>query len=63
MTQFQFDLICKIIQNGAPALAQELCEALSNFVMDNAKLVEEYRILKEAFEASKSETASEKAGK
>ncbi len=32
MDQTQFDLICKIIQNGAPALANELCGALQNLV-------------------------------
>jgi cell division protein FtsB len=32
MTQFQFDLICKLIENGAPALANELCGALNALV-------------------------------
>lgn len=32
MNQFQFDLICKLIQNGAPALSNELIGALSNIV-------------------------------
>jgi hypothetical protein len=32
MTQFQFDLICKLIENGAPALANELITALQEMV-------------------------------
>ena len=32
MTQFQFDLICKLIENGAPALANELINALQEMV-------------------------------
>jgi hypothetical protein len=45
MTQFQFDAICKIIEAGAPALANELCGALQGLVQtcnaaldENAKL-------------------------
>lgn len=45
MTQFQFDAICKIIEVGAPALANELCGALQGLVQtcnaaldENAKL-------------------------
>ena len=32
MTQFQFDLICKLIETGAPALANELITALQEMV-------------------------------
>ena len=46
MTQFQFDLICKIIENGAPALANELCNAVSNLVQSYNKLAEENERLK-----------------
>ena len=35
MTQFQFDLIWKIIESGAPALSSELCSALDAFVQDH----------------------------
>ena len=52
MTQTQFDLICKIIQNGAPALAEELCGAIANLIQAYAALAEE----KEA--ASKKDTAA-----
>ena len=39
MSQEQFELICKILQNGAPALANELIIALDT-------LVKEYLALK-----------------
>ncbi len=32
MTQLQFEMICKIVENGAPALADELCGALDGLV-------------------------------
>ena len=38
MTQFQFETIVRIIKSGAPALANELCEALVNVVEENATL-------------------------
>ena len=41
MTQFQFDAIVKIIQSGAPALANELCNALNNLVNEHNKLLKE----------------------
>lgn len=41
MTQLQFDLICKIIEKGAPALADELCGALDSFVRDRNALAAE----------------------
>ena len=34
MTQYQFDTILKVIENGAPALANELCNSLNNLVND-----------------------------
>lgn len=46
MTQFQFDLICKIIENGAPVLANELCSALDSFVRDRNTLAAENEQLK-----------------
>jgi hypothetical protein len=46
MTQFQFDLICKIISNGAPVLAEELCNALDSFVRDRNALATENEQLK-----------------
>lgn len=46
MNQTQFDLICKIIQNGAPALAEELCGALANLARDYTALAEENESLK-----------------
>lgn len=41
MTQFQFDLICNIIQSGAPCLAKELCGSLHNLVVNYNKACEE----------------------
>ena len=32
MTQYQFDTIMKVIENGAPALANELCNSLNDLV-------------------------------
>jgi hypothetical protein len=47
MTQFQFDLICKIITNGAPALADELCGSLDAFVKAYNGIVAENEQLKQ----------------
>jgi hypothetical protein len=38
MSQEQFNIICKIIQNGAPALAIELIAAIENILNDNSNL-------------------------
>ena len=46
MTQLQFELICKIVQNGAPALAEELCGSLNDLVVDRNRLAEENERLK-----------------
>ena len=46
MNQTQFDLICKIIQNGAPVLAEELCGALANLARECTALAEENETLK-----------------
>lgn len=46
MTQFQFELICKIIENGAPVLANELCGALNAFIQEYTKVAEENKQLK-----------------
>jgi hypothetical protein len=40
MTQFQFDVICRIIEVGAPALAVELCNALDSVVKDRNALAD-----------------------
>jgi cell shape-determining protein MreC len=55
MTQFQFDVLCKVIENGAPALANELCSAVSNLVQSYNKLAEENERLKAEPEESKAE--------
>jgi hypothetical protein len=46
MNQTQFDLICKIIQIGAPVLAEELCGALANLAREYTALAEENESLK-----------------
>jgi hypothetical protein len=56
MTQFQFDLICKIIESGAPALANELCGALDTFVQSYNSALAENTNLKTQLEASKAAT-------
>lgn len=46
MTQFQFEVICSIIEKGAPALAIDLCTALNNLVNERNSLVTELDKLK-----------------
>lgn len=46
MNQFQFDLICKIIETGAPALANELIGAMRGLAEDYNRLAEENAQLK-----------------
>ena len=41
MTQLQFEITLKLIQNGAPALANELCGALNDLVNERNILAEE----------------------
>lgn len=57
MTQLQFEVICKIIENGAPALANELCNALNDLVIDRNNLAKEVEALKstETMDASPKE--------
>jgi hypothetical protein len=50
MTQFQFDLICKLIENGAPALANELITALQGMVQTCNATAEENAQLKARIE-------------
>ena len=50
MTQQQFEIICKIIENGAPALANELCSALNNLVIDRNNLAKQLEEIKESAE-------------
>ena len=50
MTQFQFDVICKLIENGAPALANELCGALNDLVVDYNRMAEQLKAAQEVIE-------------
>jgi hypothetical protein len=48
MTQFEFDVIIKLIENGAPALARELCGSLNGLVTDYNKMAAELAARNEA---------------
>lgn len=48
MTQLEFDVIMKLIENGAPALAHELCGSLNDLVNDYNKLRTELAARNEA---------------
>lgn len=52
MTQLQYDMIVKVIQNGAPALAEELISALG-------ALITSYQELKAEREQEKPENKEE----
>lgn len=52
MTQFQFDVICKLIDNGAPALAAELKNAILGLAKSLEAAVAENEQLKARLEAS-----------
>ena len=55
MNQYQFDTIMKVIENGAPALANELCGSLNDLVNDYNALREE----KDKQEAKKTKAVKE----
>ena len=46
MTQYQFETIIKIVNNGAPALAEELNNSLNDLVIDRNNLAKENEELK-----------------
>lgn len=46
MNSIQFQIIVKIINNGAPALADELCTAIALVCEENEKLKAEVESLK-----------------
>ncbi len=46
MTQLQFELICKVIESGAPALANELCDSLDALVKERNAFAEKLDKLK-----------------
>ena len=58
MTQQQFEIICKIIENGAPALANELCNALNNLVIDRNNLAKQLEEIQKS--AERGEETSDK---
>lgn len=63
MTQWQFSTISKLVESGAPALANELLNALNEFVNDYNKTIEENSKMKqqlESFEKPQKKTAPKK---
>lgn len=42
MNQIQYEIIKKLIQNGAPALAEELLGALDAYINDHNELIKKY---------------------
>ena len=50
MTQETYNIIVKVLQSGAPALANELILALNTVLNDNKKLAQEVANLKEVKE-------------
>lgn len=61
MTQFQLDVICKIISSGAPAVAEELCGALDTLVRSYNAVLEENKQLKKDLEEATSTCSEEQA--
>ena len=41
MTQFEFDVIVKLVENGAPVLARELCGSLNDLVIEYNQMKQE----------------------
>lgn len=50
MTQYQFDTIVKVLESGAPALANELANSLNDLVVERNNLAEENDKLKKDLE-------------
>ena len=60
MTQFQFDMICKIIESGSPVLAKELCGTLAALIHSYNETVKENADLKAQLEAINAPTEAAK---
>ena len=60
MTQFQFDVICKLIDAGAPALAPELKNAILGLAKSLEAAVAENEQLKAKLKESATSEESEK---
>lgn len=60
MTQFQFDVICKLIDAGAPALASELKNAILGLAKSLEAAVAENEHLKAKLKESATSEESEK---
>lgn len=66
MTQLEFDMICKILQNGAPAVANDLIKAITDVITAANTAITERDELKKQLDKLTSDTsasAEEKASK
>ena len=45
MTQQDFDLIVKILKNGAPAIADELVNSIVNLLNENTRLAKKLELI------------------
>lgn len=59
MNQFQFDIILKIIEQGAPVLYKDLATALNNLVVERNSLDQENKDLRAQLEELKKGTPDE----
>lgn len=63
MTQLEFDMICKILQNGAPAVANDLIKAITDVITAANTAITERDELKKQLEKLTSDTAAPEAKK
>lgn len=59
MTQYQYDTIMKLIVNGAPALANELCSSLADVVNERNDFKAKLEKIKSDAENAKNENKEE----
>ena len=59
MTQHDYDLICEIIKNGAPALSQRLISLLSAMINDYQNVKKELETIKTEAKEKKNVKKSE----
>lgn len=55
MNQFQYDCIVRVISNGAPAIAEELCGALAGLVSERNEFKRQLDEIEESKENAKEE--------
>lgn len=59
MTQYQYDTIMKLIVNGAPVLANELCRSLADIVNERNDFKAQLEKIKSDAENAKDENKEE----